>query len=197
MTGITFMSSDKHTEFVMEYMRTGDVTESYLKVYPTTKRASAYSAGRRILATSEAQVFMNTYRLSAAEDSGLLLSQRRYLEELIMIATDRRHKDQLSALKEIIRLSGLEEGLDKFTKNQRHKLNDSVKEFRCELDISNIPYSAITVNNIEEYISIFGVEYDEKLSKREKYKLLNETISEHRKSEEYRDYRESIGKPVN
>jgi hypothetical protein len=114
-----------------------------------------------------------------------------------MIATDRRHKDQLSALKEIIRLSGLEEGLDKFTKNQRHKLNDSVKEFRCELDISNIPYSAITVNNIEEYISIFGVEYDEKLSKREKYKLLNETISEHRKSEEYRDYRESIGKPVN
>lgn len=182
------MGSDKHMRFVIEYMRTGDVVESYLVAYPSASRSSAYSAGRRILASSEAKAFMSTYRLNMAEDTGLLLTQRRYLDELIMIALDRRHKDQLSALKEIIKLSGLEEGMDRFTSNQRDKLEDSIRAFRCELDIYKIPYSAITVNNIEEYISLFGVEYDESLSKREKYKILEKAVAEHRNSEEYREH---------
>lgn len=191
------MSSDKHMKFVIEYMRTGDVVESYLVAYPTASRSSAYSAGRRILASNEAKAFMSTYMLNAAEDTGLLLSQRRYLDELIMIALDRRHKDQLSALKEIIKLSGLDEGMDRFTSIQRKKLDDSIKAFRCEFDLYKTPYSAITVNNIEEYISMFGVEYDESLSKREKYKILEKAVADHRKSDEYREHIESQANKAN
>lgn len=194
MNGLSTMKNPKHFAFVLKYMETGDVAESYKSVYPGTKTSSAYTSGHRILRTPEAKALMETYIYQSLDESMILLNVRKIIDEMSKIAFgNRRNSQKVSALKTLGDWAGLGEGVSKQLNIQEEKLKKALVDFKSTFEPHDKINNQITNDDIENYLDIYGVEYDSSLTKAQMYILLKKAVKDYRKTEEYKVYSANRG----
>lgn len=192
MTGLNRMRNPKHLEFVLKYLETGEVEDSYISVYPSAKRSSAYTLGRRILRTEEARAVIESYILQNLDESKVLLNSKRIIEEMSSVAYgSKRLSQKVPALRALGDWAGLGEGLENLQIEQKRRFDESLKAFRATFDAESLVPNVVTVADLEDYLDIYGVKYSEELSKDELLELLKDTVRKHKKTQEYLDYRAS------
>lgn len=183
------MKSPKHLEVVLNYLETGDIEKSYMKVYPSASPASAYTLGHRILRTPEAKAIRETYILRSIDESKIILNQKRIVDEMASIAFgSKRLTQKVPALKAMGDWSGLNVGADKLMVYQKEKLEKAMIEFRSTFNANDIILSATTKGELQDYLEAYNVDYPEKLNKKELLELLKITIKKYRTTKEYKDF---------
>lgn len=183
------MKHPKHLEVVLNYLETGDIEKSYMKVYPNAAPASAYTLGHRILRTPEAKAIRETYILRSIDESKIILNQKRIVDEMASVAFgSKRLTQKVPALKAMGDWSGLNVGADKLMVYQKDKLEKAMIEFRSTFKADDIILSATTRGELQDYLEAYNVDYPEKLNKKELLELLKITIKKYRTTKEYRDF---------
>ena len=183
------MKNPKHLEVVLNYLESGDIEKSYMKVYPNAAPASAYTLGHRILRTPEAKAIRETYILRSIDESKIILNQRRIVEEMASVAFgSKRLTQKVPALKAMGDWAGLNIGADKLMVYQKEKLEKAMIEFRSTFNADDIIISATTKGELQDYLEAYDVDYPEKLNKKELLELLKMTVKKYRATKEYRDF---------
>lgn len=183
------MKNPRHLEVVLNYLETGDIEKSYMKVYPHAAPASAYTLGHRILRTPEAKAIRETYILRSIDESKIILNQKRIVDEMASVAFgSKRLTQKVPALKAMGDWSGLNVGADSLMVYQKDKLEKAMIEFRSTFKADDIILSATTRGELQDYLEAYNVDYPEKLNKKELLELLKITIKKYRTTKEYKEF---------
>lgn len=189
MKGLNTMRNPKHMAFVLRYLETGNVEESYMKVYPSAKPASAYTLGRKILRSSEARALMETYIMDNLDEAKMLLNVRRIIDEMSDVAFGSiRNNQKVPALRALGEWAGLSDGVDGLLSRQKLELRDAVLEFKSTFSADEITMNNVTNAELEDYLEIYGIDNTDDLSKKDMIKLLKVTVKKYRQSDEYKAY---------
>ncbi len=114
--------SDKHLRFCLEYLKTYDRVESYMKVYGVSRR-SAYTSSKLLMQRPDVQAFIDAENRYLIKQTRETINSHRVIREISKLAfedTYEHRQTKITALKLLTKTLGLDEdgSLDRVTQKE-------------------------------------------------------------------------------
>lgn len=85
--------------FALEYIKTGNASESWLSTHPKSSKASSYNSASRALRRDDVKEFINNYHLMSIQESQDLLKDRsRFVRNILEMADAPLHRSPTTKL---------------------------------------------------------------------------------------------------
>lgn len=128
--------SDKHLRFCLEYLKTYDRVESYMRVYGVSRK-SAYTSSKVLMQRPDVQAFLakeNRYLISKTRNEILSHRVLDKIQQLAFEDTYEHRQTQISALKLLVKSLGLDMdgSLDAVTRREMDHLLVKEQESKVE-----------------------------------------------------------------